>query len=404
MGFSIKKWFRNAVDAPEMVNVDCRALSEAAENYRIRELAFWSCVNLIATALGRCEFRTYEGGQEVRDRVYYCWNVQPNVNQNSTAFLHKLVAQLYQSNEALIVPPPVEPLFLRDNEPFNLFVADDWDAEVPEQYPDRPNRYTGVMVNYVPYQRSLLESEVYRLTLNHCNIQPVIKGIYEAYVRLASAAMQNYIWGNGQHWKVHVNQMAKGKEGWDEQFQKMLEKQIKPFLTSSSAVLPEVEGYVYTNEGKPMESGRDASHIRSLVNDVFDFTANAFLIPPVLLRGQVEGTEDAVKRFLSNCVDPLADQIGEEFTRKHYGFSGWRRGDALRVDSSAIQHFNLFENAANVEKLIGSGYSYNDVQRAAGGPEINEPWANEHFLTKNFAKAEDVLRGNPKGEKSNENQ
>ena len=142
--------------------------------------------------------------------------------------------------------------------------------------------------------------------------------------------------------------------------------------------------------------------IRALVNDIFDFTANAFLIPPVLLRGQVEGTADAVQRFLTNCLDPLADQIGEEFTRKAYGFEGWKKGNFLRVDTSAVQHFNLFENAANVEKLIGSGYSYNDVQRAAGGPEIDEPWANEHFLTKNFAKAEDVLSGNTEGEKNNE--
>lgn len=92
-------------------------------------------------------------------------------------------------------------------------------------------------------------------------------------------------------------------------------------------------------------------------------------------------------------MDPLADQLSEEITRKLYGFDGWKSGSMLRVDTSAINHFDLFANAPNVEKLIGSGYSYNDVQRAAGMPQIDEPWANEHFLTKNFAKAQDILKG-----------
>lgn len=390
MGLSIKRWLQGAVGGAKIEEIDCRGLFEAAQNYRIRELAFWSCVNLIANALGRCEFRTYEGGKEVRGPEYYLWNFDPNVNQNSTAFLHKLVAKLYEDNEALIISPR-----MRNGFPA-LVVADDW--QDPPEYPTQQNTYKGVIAGEVQYEKTFYEKDVFHLRLNHCNIQPVIKGIYDSYAQLVSAAMSSYTWTNGQHWKVHVNQMASGQDGWAEQFQKMLEAQIKPFLNNGSAILPEVDGWSYENVGKSFENSRDASHVRSLVNDIFDFTADAFLIPPVLLRGQVEGTADATQRFLTNCIDPLADQISEEVTRKRYGYEGWKAGKSLRVDTSAIQHFNLFGNAANVEKLIGSGYSYNDVQRAAGGPEIDEPWANEHFLTKNFAKAEDVLSGKAEGE------
>lgn len=394
MALSIKKWLQGAVGRARIEEIDCRGLFEAAENYRIRELAFWSCVNLIANALGRCEFRTYDGGEEVRGRDYYLWNLEPNVNQSSTVFLHKLAAKLYEDNEALIISS------MEANGIPALAVADDW--QDPPEYPFQQNVYRGVMAGERMYDRSFSEKDVIHLKLNHCDIQPVIKGIYHSYVQLVSAAMNNYAWTNGQHWKVHVNQMASGQEGWAEQFQKVLEAQIRPFLKSGSSILPEMDGYAYENVGKILENSRDASHVRALVDDIFDFTANAFLIPPVLLRGQVEGTADAVKRFLTNCVDPLADQLSEEITRKCYGYEGWKNGRFLRVDTSAIQHFNIFENAANVEKLIGSGYSYNDVQRAAGGPEINEPWANEHFLTKNFAKAEDVLNGNTEGDEKRE--
>lgn len=142
-----------------------------------------------------------------------------------------------------------------------------------------------------------------------------------------------------------------------------------------------------------MEGGRDAKDITTLYQDIFTFTANAFCIPPVLLLGKVQGTQDAVGRFLTACVDPLADQLSEEITRKLYGFEEWQNGSYLRVDTSTINHFDLFANAPNVEKLIGSGYSYNDVQRAASMPQIDEPWANEHFLTKNFDNSVNVLKG-----------
>lgn len=394
-----KTWLQKTVGGG-IQEIDCRDLFEAAENYRIRELAFWSCVNLIARALGRCEFRTFSQGKEIRDKEYYFWNVQPNVNQSSTVFLQKLVARLYQDNEALIVPPPYVPPSLGEQEPLSFFVADDWTDNPPDRYPDRQNRYSGILVEDVMYDKTLLEEDVLHLKLNHCNVQPVIKGIYDSYAKLVSAAMKNYAWTNGQHWKVHVNQMAGGQNGWAEQFQKMLERQIKPFLDSGSSVLPELDGYAYENVFKQIENGRDASHIRAMIDDIFDFTADAFLIPPVLLRGQVEGTADAVQRFLTNCVDPLADQIGEEYTRKAYGYSGWKQGKFLRVDTSAIQHFNIFESAASVEKLIGSGYSYNDVQRATGGQEIDEPWASQHFLTRNFALARSILTEETKGEET----
>ena len=56
------------------------------------------------------------------------------------------------------------------------------------------------------------------------------------------------------------------------------------------------------------------------------------------------------------------------------------------MDSSTITHFDLFDEAASIEKLIGSGvYSVNDIRRAAGQPRIEETWADEHYMTLNIS-------------------
>ena len=363
----------------------------AGIEYQLRELSFWTCVNMVANAMGRCEWRTFRGGEEIREREYYLWNVSPNVNQNSTAFMHKLVARLYQDNEALIVQT-----MQRADGMDALVVADDW--EEPEEWPSRQNEYKGVRVGEYTFQYPLYENQVMHIKLNHNNMRPVINGLYQSYYRLVSAAMKHYEYGHGQHWKVHVSQIAQGQEGWVETFQQMIEKQIRPFLESNGGILPEFDGYEYVDVSKATAS--DSRDVRNLMEDIFDFTARGFLLPAVLVNGKVEATSDAHNRLMTNVVDPICDQLGEEATRKRYGYSGWKNGDYLRVDSSAIGHFDIFANAANVEKLVGSGaFTINDVLRAAGQPIIDEPWANEHFLTKNIATMQEAATslGSQKG-------
>ena len=361
----------------EPVEVTCQNLLEAAQEYQVRELSFWVCVNMVANALGRSEFRTFRGNEEIREREYYLWNISPNTNQNSSAFLHKLVTKLYQNNEALIVSTRPR------GDLQSLVVADTW--EEPEQWPSRENVYRGIVVDDYQYPDPLYENSVLHLRLNHTNMRPVINALYNSYYRMVSAAVRSYTWGRGQHWKVHVSQLAQGDDTWKEKFQAMISDQMKPFLESDGAILPEFDGYAYENVGGNEKTG-DTRDIRAMIEDIFDFTARGFLIPSVLVNGSIEGTADANTRFLTNCIDPLADQIQEEINRKRYGYEGWKKGDYLRVDTSSIIHFDMFANAANVEKLVGSGaFTINDVLRAANQATIHESWANEHFMTLNIS-------------------
>ena len=140
----------------EPVEVTCQNLLEAAQEYQVRELSFWVCVNMVANALGRSEFRTFRGNEEIREREYYLWNISPNTNQNSSAFLHKLVTKLYQNNEALIVSTRPR------GDLQSLVVADTW--EEPEQWPSRENVYRGIVVDDYQYPDPLYENSVLHLS------------------------------------------------------------------------------------------------------------------------------------------------------------------------------------------------------------------------------------------------
>ena len=362
--------------AGKIVEIDCQEMLEAAQDFYIRDLCFQSCVDMIANAIGRCEFRTYRNNEEVREFEYYMLNIEPNVNQNSTEFWHKVIFKLYAENEVLIISTKT-----RDGRDC-LVCADNWTNG--DQYPVKQNEYSNVQVGSFTYTKTFREKDVIHLKLNEVDIKPVLDGLFLSYSKLLEAAKTYYITSNGTHMKVHINQISQAQDGWEDAFKKMLEKTVVPFLKSQAGVLPEFDGYDYSvlNFGSSTQS----DEVRKLTEDIFNMTARAFLIPMVLINGNVEGTEDANKRFLTYVIDPLCDQIQEELNRKRYGYDSWRSGSYVRVDSSSIIHFDVFENASNIEKVVGSGvFSLNDVLRAANQTAIPEDWANRHYMTLNIS-------------------
>lgn len=360
--------------------VSCKELWEAAQEYVICEFAFSVCVDMIANAFGRVEFRTYRNKEEIREREHWLWNVEPNLNQNSTVFLRKLIDKLYRKNEALVVS------FHHRSGVEMLAVADSWVQLEPQV--TRMNEYQNVTVDGYTFEKHFREDDVLHLRLNQKDIRPVLENLGQSWAKMAYLAQKHYEWDQGQHWKVHVDQIAAGADGFEKDFAQMIRDQVKPFFDSPNAMLPEFDGYKYEEIGRSANSSRTSgtTDLRDLIADIFDFTSRGFLIPSVLTTGKVENTEDANSRFLTLVIDPLCDQLQEEINRKRYGYEDWIAGNYLRVDSSSIIHYDLFGQAANVEKLVGSGvYSINDLLRAVGQGTINEPWADKHYLTKNIA-------------------
>lgn len=378
MAIHFFKWLTGKTSQPagKIVEIDCQEMLEAAQDFYIRDLCFQSCVDMIANAIGRCEFRTYRNNEEVREFEYYMLNIEPNVNQNSTEFWHKVIFKLYAENEVLIISTKT-----RDGRDC-LVCADSWTNG--NQYPVKQNEYSNVQIGSFTYTKTFREKDVIHLKLNEVDIKPVLDGLFLSYSKLLEAAKTYYITSNGTHMKVHINQISQAQDGWEDAFKKMLAKTVVPFLKSNAGVLPEFDGYDYSV--MDFGSSTQSDEIRKITEDIFSMTARAFLIPVVLINGNVEGTADANKRFLTYVIDPLCDQIQEELNRKRYGYESWRSGSYVRVDSSSIIHFDVFENASNIEKVVGSGvFSLNDVLRAANQPAIPEDWANRHYMTLNIS-------------------
>jgi HK97 family phage portal protein len=352
----------------------------------IREMAFWSAVNLVANAVSKCEFRTFVNGKETKGREYYLWNLEPNKNQNSSAFLHKLIAQLYRKNECLVIEQNGQ-----------LLVADDFNRK---PYALLDDVFTQVTVGDFTFQRTFMQSEVMYLKLSECDMRKVTAGLYESYSRLIVYSMKAYQRSRGTKgiFKYETIPVAGTEER--KAFDALVNEKISKWLSGDNAALPLGRGQGWEELQHKTYSSESTRDIRAMIDDISDFTAKAFGIPPALLRGDVQDTSKAVDQLLTFCVDPLIDQIQEEANRKRSGYAGFITGTHIQIDTKAIKHVDLLSVSTAIDKLIASGaFCVNDIRKLVGEQPINEDWANQHFMTKNYSTVADLLAALGGGEK-----
>lgn len=355
------------------------AMSEAYTEVYIRELAFWSCVNIIANAVSKCEFKTYVNGEERKGAEYYLWNIEPNKNQNSSAFIHQLIGELYRHNECLAIENNGQ-----------LLIADSFNKKEYALYDDE---FTEVTVKGLEFNRTFKQSEVLYWQLSSRDMKKVVDGLYESYSKLIAYGIGSYKKARGTKGIFKVDTLPKADTTEYEVYKDLVENKFKKFMEEANAILTLGSGQNYEDLSAKTYSNESTRDIRALIDDISDFTAKAFGISPALLRGDVQGTKDVVDNLLTFCIDPLVDTLQEEIIRKRIGKADYLKGTKTKIDTTTIKHIDLFSVTAAIDKLISSGcFCVNDIRRAMGQEPIDEEWANKYFMTKNYTSIEDLLK------------
>lgn len=382
MGLNFKKWLveklSGGAEKKSLIAVDWAEFFGLMDQVYLRELAFWTCVNKIANALSKCEFRTYYHHEPAKKAEYYLWNVEPNKNQNASAFLTKLIGKLYLNNEALVIESSGQ-----------LYVADDYQKKV---YALHDYQFTGVTIDDFTFEKTFYQSDVLFFQLNSVDMRQLVNLLYSSYNELMQYAANAYRKSRGSRGILDIDAQAQAEDDFSETLQELMTVYFKKFFESENAVLPLYDGYKYTELQSKTYSSESTRDIKALADDIFDFTARGFSFPPSLAKGDVQDTGKATDELLTFCIDPLARLLEKEINRKRNGMAGFLAGNYVRIDTTAVKHIDIFDIATPVDKLISSGtYTINDIRRVIGESYIDEEWANTHFITKNYSTIQEFL-------------
>lgn len=366
-------WLSDKLNGKSFMEVDLSEMGQIIGETHVRELAYWSCVGMIARLVGKCEFQTLARGSPVKGDEWYAWNVSPNANQNSTQFIANLIHKLYGArHEALVVEVNGQ-----------LLVADDY---VVDERTVMDSIYSDVVVGDYKLRDRFRASDVMLFRQTPYNMRVMTNLLYETYGQLIAYNARTYQASRARKGAYHINAPQTTDLDKLTKEAEVIKRKFKSFFGPNDAVLPLYEGQNYTDlSGSKTYTNENTRDMRSMIDDVLVYDARSLGIAPALMTGDVAGIQEAVQFTLTACIDPLTEMISEEINRKRYGKAKVLRGDGMHIDTSTILHADLFADAPNFEKLISSGlFSVNGLLRMVGQPEIPEAWANEHFITKNF--------------------
>ena len=336
-----------------------------------KELAVLAAVRLIANAVSRGEFLTYEKGKEVKKENYYLFNVEANQNKSASIFWKEVVKRYLLQGECLVV---------QNNE--KLYIAEDYQRD---EYAFRENVYKNIVVDGYMLKETLLESQVLFFKHSFADVKTLIDGLYVSYAKLIAASQKNYKKGSHNKGIINIPTNYPQTPKAQEDLKDLMNKRFADYFNADSdAVLPLQNGITYDEKSKEKSSaaGRD---IRAFIDDIFDFVATAFQIPSALLKGNIADTDVLVNNFLTFCVKPIAEDITDEINRKMYGKKLFIERTYMKLDTSRIKVVNIKDIASSLDILTRIGAnSINDSLRTLDREPVNEAWANERFMTKNY--------------------
>ena len=255
------------------------------------------------------------------------------------------------------------------------------------------DKYNGIRIDTLNLNHTFKSKEVLLLKLDDIHLKKLIDGLYEQYGLLLSYAIKSFKKSNSIKYKLKMSNIQAGDEKFNRLFEEVIKKQLKTFLENDNAVYPEFEGYDL-QDISPKNNIKDTSDIRELRKEIFEIVGQTFKIPTSLMLGNITNMNEIVKVFLTFCIDPIADMISEELTRKVFSFEEWQKGYYIKVDTSTINHIDVLDVAEKVDKLIASGtMCIDEVRGILDLAELDSDFSKTHFITKNYDTMENRLKG-----------
>lgn len=364
------------------LNLDDCIYDLTAEIY-YKELAIQSCINLIAGTISIADFKTFEKGVEVKKDNYYLFNVEPNPNKSANRFWREVVGRLILDNRCLVIQ--------QDD---YFYVADSF---VVKERAFRDYIFTDIRLGGLDLVDTYYSPQVFYFELHNQNIKVVIDSLYQSYGKLIEASKKHYKTNNARRGTLEIPTNYPQTEKAQKDLENLLNVRFDRFFKAEGgAVLPLTNGLKYeeliSNIG--VKGGIEGRDVRAFVDDIFDFVATGFQVPPALIRGNVADSDKAVDNLLTFCVNPIAKLIEDEINRKYYKKHNYLQKNYMRVDTSRIRavHIKDIANALDVLVRIGA-YSVDDCLQDLGREPLNTEWSKARWMTKNYEAIEQRLKG-----------
>lgn len=378
----LDKIFKNEKD--EYISIfDVLFGSGNVENY-IYTLAEAHAIDLIAKIISKCEIQTFckvnDKIQETRGELYWTLNVRPNYIETGTRFIYKLVTKLLTEKTALVL------INQKLNENL-LYVADSYIAnnKILEG-----KTFSNITVqddegNTININKTYNQENTIYYSLKNTNLTLASENFKINTAKLLKACQKSFIRANTAKWRLKspgqqptlIDATTKKPISREEYKEKITEG----LMSDEDAVVLLSE--LFNLENLNQNNNKSLSDIESIYKKIGDTVASKWGIPLDVFYGTQ--TETGTNNFITMCGDTYFKLLEDGFNGSLVGKESFLEGEYVKFNKLSINHKDLIDKASGWDKLISNGFSFNQLCKFLGLPLINEDWANEHYITKNYA-------------------
>ncbi|HFR3440122.1 TPA: phage portal protein [Streptococcus suis] len=256
-------------------------------------------------------------------------------------------------------------------------------------------------------------------TMNDSRAKGYLDDLYSEYGKLIGGAIRNYNRGNALKLGLNIGTLFDQKYGkavvevddegnetteYDLIMDEMYEKRFAAVLSDEDSITPLEEGLGISSLVQTSANTKSGAvttrDISDVIMDVVHYAADAFSIPRGIMKGDVADAEAIRDNFVNFGVRPWADAIETEINRKLYGKKHLAVGSKFKIQTNTILVYSAEKFASAGEALFRIGaLSTNELRDKLGEEPIDEPWANQYFVSLNYARADGSGDNQKKGEK-----
>lgn len=378
----LDKIFKN--DKGEYVNIlEVLFGKNDLENY-IYTIAEAHAIDLIASTIAKTEIQTFEMKknkiEENRGNLYWTLNIQPNFNENGTSFLYKLVCKLLINGSALV-------LINGSNNEY-LYVADEFnisDKVLKEKV------FTDIMISDAE-GNSISATKKYTTdnTIYFCLNNNLLKTAGEDFKRntgkILKAAQGSFIKANTGKWKLKKPggqpMLMDAETGQQLDLKDYKERITDGLFKEDDAVVLLSEMFDLTNLNE--NNQKNLTDFENTFLRISKTVAQKWKIPLDVFFGDFTDKSNGTNNFITFGVDLYYELIEDSFNISLVGKQSYLKGEYVKFNRSTISHRDVLDCGTGIDKLTANKFSRNEINKFLRLPYIDEDWANEHALTKNY--------------------
>lgn len=364
------------------------------ENY-IYTLAEAHAIDLIARTIAKCEIQTFEMKdgkiQENRGDLYWTLNVQPNFIETGTKFMYKLVTKLLTDKTALV-------LINQTTRRNFLYVADSYNTD---NMIFKGKTFSNITIeddegNSINVNKTYNSENTIYYSLKNSKLKTASESFKINTAKLLKASQKSFIKANTPKWRLKSPGQqptlidAETKKPISREAYK--EKITEGLMSDEEAIVLLSE--CFNLENLNQNNNKNLTDFENVFKKISDTVAQNWNIPlDIFYASKTEkstGTDD----FVTMALDVYFELLEDGFNTSLVGKDDFLKGEYIKFNRLNINHRDLIDKASGWDKLISNGFSFNQLSKFLGLPTIDEDWANEHYITKNYAN----VKGGAEGE------